>query len=128
MARLKMVAPQLRNIAPAVKIAASTAVGGSWQRDNAEDRAFLKTAAWQRLRWSVLQRDGFTCQWPGCGRVLAHRPSELVADHRVPVRVAPERTWDETNLQCLCAACHSGPKQAWEVAVYGPGGAATGGR
>jgi hypothetical protein len=28
---------------------------------------FYKTAKWQRLRWSILVRDGFTCQ--DCGRM-----------------------------------------------------------
>lgn len=121
MARLRMVKPQLRTIAPAVKIADRQAPAGSWQREHADERAFLKTAEWQRLRWAVLLRDGFTCQWPGCGALWAHDPSRLVADHILPVRVAPDRKWDITNLECLCAECHSGPKQAQEAAAYGAG-------
>ena len=119
MARLRMVKPQLRTIAPAVKIMTAQAVGGSWQKENAEERAFLKTAEWQRLRWSVLREARFTCAWPGCGVVLAHDTKRLVADHIVPVRVAPDRKWDRSNLQCLCGQCHSGPKQAQEIATYG---------
>lgn len=126
MARLKQVKPQLRNLKPAVNIISASAAGGSWQREHAEERAFLKTAAWQRVRWAVLRRDAFTCQWPGCGVVLAHDTKRLVADHKVPVRIAPEMKWDMENLQCLCDACHSGPKQAEEMRVYGVGVVARG--
>ena len=121
MAKLRMASPQLRTLGPAVRMAKASAAGGSWQRENAEDRAFLKTAEWQRMRWQVLRRDAFTCQWPGCGVVLAHDTKRLVADHIVPVRVAPERKWDMANLQCLCDICHSGPTQAAEVAASGIG-------
>lgn len=117
MARLRQVGSQIAVLAPAVKMMAGTNVRRSWQREHADERAFLKTARWQRLRMDVLLRDAFTCQWPGCGRV--EHPSRLVADHIIPVRVDPGRKWDITNLQCLCQACHSGPKQAHEAAVYG---------
>lgn len=120
MRRLKQVAPQVRTLGLAVPMLAKSAATGSFQRDNAEDRAFYKTARWQRLRWSVLERDEFTCQWPGCG--LQPDTSQLVADHIVPVRVDPALTWDETNLRCLCKTCHDGPRQAEEIAIWGPGG------
>lgn len=126
MARLRQIRSQVQSLGPAIKMLQRRAPTGSWQRDNVEEAAFRKTARWQRLRWSVLERDEFTCQWPGCGVVMVDS-SKLVADHIVPVRVDPSRKWDMTNLQCLCEACHSGPKQALEVALYGPGGAATGG-
>lgn len=53
---------------------------------------------WQRLAKQILERD------PTC--VLCHiRPSEH-ADHIVPIRDAPDRRLDPTNLQGLCARCH----------------------
>lgn len=118
MSRLKMVKPQVNGLRPAVSMLQRQQAGGSWQRDNADERAFYKTARWQRLRMRVLERDLFTCQWPGCGRIEADT-SKLVADHEVPVRIDPSRKWDETNLRCLCSACHNGPRQAEEVALYG---------
>lgn len=120
MARLRQVRSQIPLLGPAVKVVSRRDVGGSWQRDHADERAFLKTTRWQRLRWDVLVRDQFTCQWPGCGRVVSDT-SKLVADHIVPVRIDPALKWEPTNLQCLCETCHSGPKQAQEAAVYGVG-------
>ena len=118
MARLRMVKPQVNGLRPAVTMLQRQQAGGSWQRDNLDERAFYKTARWQRLRMQILIRDLFTCQWPGCGRVIA-QTSQLVADHIIPVRIDPSRKWDESNLRCLCAACHNGPRQAEEVALYG---------
>ncbi len=73
-------------------------------------RDWYKTARWQRLRWSILVRDLFTCQWPGCGRVEADT-SQLVADHIKPHRGDEVMFWSEANLQCLCKACHDRHKQ-----------------
>jgi len=119
MGRLKQVRPQIGTLAPPVTIARASAPQGSWQRDNPAERKFYHTAAWQRLRMQVLVEAAFTCQWPGCGRIEADT-SLLVADHIVPVRVDPTRKWDRANLQCLCRACHDGPKQAAEAMRYGP--------
>lgn len=74
-------------------------------------RVWAKTARWQRLRWSVLVRDLFTCR--KCGRTEADT-SRLVADHIVPHRGDERLFWDENNLQCLCKNCHDSVKQAEE--------------
>lgn len=120
MGRLKQVRPQLRTLGLAVPMLSKRETV-SFQRDNPEDRAFYKTARWQRIRWAVLVRDLFTCQWQGCGRLVSDT-SLLVADHIVPVRVDPMLTWDEGNLRCLCKSCHDGPRQVQEAAMYGRGG------
>ena len=112
--RLRQVKTQVRVLGLAVAMAPQRDPQG----DVAEDRAFYKTAAWQRKRMAILVRDMFTCQWPGCGKVYADT-SQLVADHKVPVRVDPAGTWDDNNLWCLCKTCHDGPKQAQDVAFYG---------
>ena len=56
-------------------------------------------------RWRALRRrvfDSFNWRCAECG---AARRLDL--DHRVPLRVAPERAWDESNLQPLCSGrCH----------------------
>ena len=126
MGRLKQVKPQVGTLRPAIKMLSQRPAGGSWQRENPEERQFYKTARWQRLRMVVLARDLFICQWPGCGRLVADT-SQLVADHIVPVRIAPEAKWDEANLRCLCKECHDGPRQVQEAAIYGPGGRMRGG-
>lgn len=76
-----------------------------------EWRGWYKTARWQRLRWSVLVRDLFTCAM--CGRIKGET-AELVADHKVPHRGDPELFWDAANIQCLCKGCHDGEKQRRE--------------
>ncbi len=38
----------------------------------------------------------------------------IVADHIIPVRIAPHRRLDPTNLQSLCTHHHSGAKQSEE--------------
>jgi 5-methylcytosine-specific restriction endonuclease McrA len=77
-------------------------------------RELYKTARWRRLRWSILERDLFTCQWPGCGRIEANT-ARLVADHIQPHRGDDRLFWDPKNLQCLCANCHSRHKQRAEA-------------
>lgn len=86
----------------------------SRQRDATQPwRAWYKTARWQKLRWSVLVRDLFTCQMTGCGRIEPDT-SKLVADHKVAHRGDERLFWDEQNLQCLCKDCHDRLKQSEE--------------
>src|SRR5262249_9961142 len=61
-------------------------------RDQAQPwRAWYKTKRWQRLRWHVLVRDGFTCQ--GCGE-LKGKSAAMVADHIKPHRGNAELFWN----------------------------------
>jgi 5-methylcytosine-specific restriction enzyme A len=77
-------------------------------------RRWYNTARWKRLRAAIFLRDTYTCKM--CGR-LQGDTSKLVCDHVTPHRGKPERFWDETNLQTLCASpCHSKHKQAMEQA------------
>jgi 5-methylcytosine-specific restriction endonuclease McrA len=76
----------------------------------AEWRAWYKTARWQKLRWSVLVRDCFTCQL--CGR-LEGNTAQLVCDHIEPHRGDEARFWNGP-FQTLCKPCHDGDKQASE--------------
>ncbi len=57
-------------------------------------------ADWRRLRLWHLRRQPL-CQAPGCHQAAAH------VDHIVSIEEAPERRLDPTNLQSLCASCHS---------------------
>ena len=74
-------------------------------------RAWAKTARWQKLRWSVLVRDLFTCQI--CRRIEADT-ALLVADHKRAHRGDERLFWNPDNLQCLCKSCHDTVKQAEE--------------
>lgn len=74
--------------------------------EKAEPRGKRKTIS-RKLRFHILQRDGFRCR--GCGRG-PNNGIKLVIDHIIPV------DWggltEESNLQTLCEECNSG-KQAW---------------
>jgi 5-methylcytosine-specific restriction endonuclease McrA len=81
-------------------------------------RGWYKTARWKHLRAKVLLRDGYTCQWPGCGRVLGGKSPDddsPVVDHIRAHRGDERLFWCETNLQTLCKSpCHDRHKQALE--------------
>lgn len=84
-------------------------------RDQRAWRQWYKTSRWQKLRWSVLVRDNFTCQC-GCG-VVEGNTSNLVADHKRRHRGDPDLFWDERNLQTLRKTpCHDSIKQRQERA------------
>ena len=76
-------------------------------------RAWYKTSRWQKLRWSILVRDLFTCA--RCNGIEADT-SQLVADHIEPHKGNVEKFWNPANLQCLCKTCHDKVKQAEERA------------
>lgn len=76
-------------------------------------RKLYNTARWRSLRMKIFMRDGFTCQWPGCGHVEGNT-SLLVADHRQPHRGDEALFWDEDNLWTLCKPHHDGAKQKAE--------------
>jgi len=63
-------------------------------------RAVLKTRRWQALRLEALRRDGWQC-------VQCGARTRLEVDHIEPVRTHPERAFDLSNLQTLCASCHT---------------------
>lgn len=63
--------------------------------------AVTNTKRWRLFRWSILERDGFTCT--DCGK----RGGRMEVDHIIPVRDAPDRGFDPENCQTLCPACHA---------------------
>lgn len=65
-------------------------------------RATSPTSRWQQLRWEILERDDFTCQY--CGQRAPNVP--LQVDHRIPV--ADGGTDDKTNLATVCWSCNQG--------------------
>lgn len=112
---LKQIRPMLGNLRPMLNTREpASKAEASRQRDNdLAWRAWYKTARWQRLRWAVLMRDAFTCQF--CRRVEA-KTQLLVADHKMPHRGDEGLFWSEGNLQCLCKPCHDSEKQRQERA------------
>ncbi len=59
--------------------------------------------AWRRFRAGYLSRH------PLCVHCAARHQITVATDvdHIVPLRLAPDRKYDETNLQALCAPCHA---------------------
>jgi len=72
------------------------------------------TRAWRKLRRLVLAERPW-CRY--CEQAGELRPADTV-DHTVPVREAPDRAFDRSNLQPLCASCHSTVKQSEDVRGY----------
>lgn len=68
-------------------------------RPTARERGY--DAAWERLRAQVVAHHP-VCSMQGCGST-----ERLNVDHIVPVRTAPHRRLDPTNLRVLCQSCHS---------------------
>jgi 5-methylcytosine-specific restriction protein A len=68
-------------------------------RPGARQRGY--DAAWEALRREVIAAQP-VCSVPGCGSA-----ERLNVDHIVPVRAAPHRRLDRTNLRVMCQACHS---------------------
>ena len=60
----------------------------------------LRDRRWPALRLQALRRDGWKCVQ--CGS--RHR---LEVDHVLPVRDHPDRAFDLSNLQVLCATHHT---------------------
>ncbi|WP_268794650.1 HNH endonuclease [Pseudooctadecabacter jejudonensis] len=58
------------------------------------------SARWRRLRPLILRRDDYACV--SCGSV-----GRLEVDHIAPVRDRPDLAFEPTNLQSLCAGCHT---------------------
>lgn len=114
MGRLKQAPSRLATLPPRLTTVPAPANEAERSRIRDQDvawRKWYKTARWQKLRWSVLVRDLFTCQ--RCRRIEADT-SQLVADHKTPHRGDEALFWDDRNLQCMCKPCHDKDKQREE--------------
>lgn len=80
-------------------------------------RPLYKTAEWQRLRERVLVRDRYTCQRPGCGRLIVERKQAIV-HHKRPHKGDRRLFFDETNCEVTCKPCHDGEVQSAERRGY----------
>lgn len=110
MARLRQLAPRGHQL---VLRGGSREATPQRTRDRVDRwRRWYKTAEWRQMRWAVLVDAAFTCV--RCG-VIGSGP-DLVADHITPHRGDHDLFFDRSNLQCLCASCHSGAKQREERA------------
>lgn len=67
------------------------------------DEHFYKAKKWTKLRESILQRDGYRCQY--CKRFGKIVQADHV-HHVLPREFFPEYTYTPWNLLSLCKACH----------------------
>lgn len=72
-------------------------MGMTYHRHSA---AVIRSRQWPALRLAAKRRDGWRCV--ECGN-----SGRLEVDHIKPVRSHPELAFELSNLQTLCASCHS---------------------
>jgi 5-methylcytosine-specific restriction endonuclease McrA len=84
------------------------------KRHRPEYRALYALPAWRPLRKRILDRDNWTCQWPGCGRLLigkAPAPDSPVVHHRRDHKGDMALFLDPKNLMSVCKECHDNGAQ-----------------
>jgi 5-methylcytosine-specific restriction endonuclease McrA len=94
-------APRLGSIKPKLKAAEFRTVIPRAKQVDSE----LRTSAHERWRKLVLDRAGWRCQAPGCGRQGGRGGVRLFADHIVE-RKDGGAPLDPENGMALCASCH----------------------
>jgi 5-methylcytosine-specific restriction protein A len=82
------------------------------RRGSAASRGYNN--AWRKFRAAYLGRHPLCCACQAAGRITEARE----VDHIVPLKQAPDRKYDEANLQALCSPCHS-TKTAREDGGFG---------
>lgn len=111
MAKLKTLKPLVAVMKPRLGYSTANERERSQHRDRTQEwRAWYKTSRWQKLRWSVLTRDLFTCSM--CGKIETDT-SQLVCDH-VDQHHGDERAFWSGPFQTLCKPCHDRDKQRME--------------
>lgn len=81
MSKIKTIKPLVGKLPPLIRNQAGDETQRSRFRDDTQHwRRWYKTARWQKLRWSVLVRDLFTCQMYGSAVSYARAadPSKFV--------------------------------------------------
>lgn len=73
---------------------------GMTAQDHFFRRKDLRKQRWKALRLKALRRDKWRCKECGARR-------RLEVDHIKSRRTHPELAWELSNLQVLCASCHT---------------------
>ncbi|ANW34249.1 HNH endonuclease [Ketogulonicigenium vulgare] len=76
-------------------------------------RRLYDLKAWKMLRRQIFVRDMWTCQWPGCGVMLAQPkrdeplpPNAATAHHKRDHKGDIDLFLDPDNLMAVCKQCH----------------------
>lgn len=125
MAKIKTLKPLVSTMKPRLGYAKGNERERSQYRDRTQAwRSWYKTSRWQKLRWSILVRDLFTCQM--CGVILREGRSEkgatglrpAVCDHLIPHKGDEALFFADSNLWAVCDSCHDGACQSIERLHY----------
>ena len=68
------------------------------------EKKFLDSAKWRRIRAAVLRRDGYLCR--DCLR-YGRKTEAVLVHHVVPFAEDESLALDERNLVSLCETCHN---------------------
>ncbi len=87
------------------------------QRDTSKPwRAWYKTHRWQKLRLTILQRDGWTCSKTGVALVGKYpAPNSAVVNHKQAHRGNERLFWDAANLEAMSKEYHDREQQRLEA-------------
>lgn len=119
MGRLKGRALPGRLRSPTAPVAGSPKpeVSRSRRRDASKPwRAWYKTARWQKLRQTILERDGWQCQKTGVALVGKYPAANSpVVNHIKAHRGDPDLFWDPENLEAMSKEYHDREQQKLEA-------------
>lgn len=115
MPKLKTLQPMVSTIKPLVGWSVGdTKARDQYRRENQPSKRWLKSGWWLAARKRILLRDLYTCQWPGCGKLVAGKGQAHI-DHKEPHNEDRAKFFcHDAGLWTLCEHCHNSKKQREE--------------
>ena len=80
----------------------------SWRTE--EDKKFMKSAEWKRIRKEILERDDFTCQYCGVKRTTHMQINHIDGN---------PKDHSKENLEVICSSCHKITHSGLWATVFG---------
>lgn len=124
MGKLKAIQPRLKPIGSRLQ-PVMTREEKEIQRDRDRNktqpwRSWYRTKRWEKLRLTILVRDGYTCQQTGTLCIGKHpAPNSPVVDHMKPHHGDLALFRDPANLQTVTKEYHDSNKQSEERRARG---------
>lgn len=79
----------------------------AWRTD--EDKKFMKTAEWKKIRKRILERDDSTCQYCGIKRTTHMQINHIDGN---------PKDHSDNNLEVICSSCHKITHSGLWAAVF----------